>query len=295
MSFLRSERASRLECWLERCGLVAFLLGSLLLAAISSFAQSPPKKDFADKDQLTKRLLALDLPAKDPPALPANVIVEKLMAASARRSAQLRGFEGTRFYRLQYHGFLGTREATMQVLVTFTAPDRRDFSVISQTGSKLLLNRVLLKLLDSEREAYRNQSQIELSPANYEFDFIGIEKNGNDSCYVLGVRPRKENKFLYRGKIWIDARDFAVVRMQGQPAKSPSFWIRDTQIDTNWAKVDDFWLIQHNHSASHIRMGGMADLNIDYSDYQITGVGLGAKGRSQNPQLPDPSSVTPQR
>ena len=132
MSFLRSEQASGLECWLERCELAAFLLGSLLLAAITSFAQSLPKKDFADKDQLTKRLLAIDLRAKDPPALPANVIVEKLMAASARRSAQLRGFDGTRFYRLQYHGFLGTREATMRVLVTFTAPDRRDFSVISQ-------------------------------------------------------------------------------------------------------------------------------------------------------------------
>ena len=44
-----------------------------------------------------------------------EVIVEKLLAASARRSAQLRGFRGTRQYNLQYRGLFGTREATMQV------------------------------------------------------------------------------------------------------------------------------------------------------------------------------------
>jgi hypothetical protein len=82
--------------------------------------------------------------------------------------------------------------------------------------------------------------------------------------------------------------------MEGQPAKSPSFWIKDTHIDSTWAKVGEFWLIQHSQSVSHIRMGGLATLTIDYSDYQITEAGR-AQGREQTPQLPDPSSVTPQR
>jgi hypothetical protein len=294
MSFLRSDWIS-VEDWPERVGLAPLLVVSLLLAGSNSLAQTLPK-DSPDKDQVTKRLLAIDLRAKEPPALPASVIVDKLMSTSARRSAQLQGYRGTRFYHLQYHGFLGTREATMQVLATFNAPDQRNFTVVSQTGSKLLLNRVLLKLLDSEREAFRNQRQVELNPANYDFDFLGVEKVTDSSpCYVLEVRPRKDNKFLYRGKIWVDAYDFAVVRMQGQPAKSPSFWIKDTQIDANWGKVGGFWLTQHNHSVSHIRLGGMADLTIDYTDYQITGVGPGTQGRSQSPALPDPSSVTPQR
>jgi hypothetical protein len=157
-----------------------------------------------------------------------------------------------------------------------------------------LLNRVLLKLLESEREAFRNQSQIELSPANYNFESLGLEQTDSYPCYVLSVQPRKENKFLYRGKVWIDANDFALSRMEGQPAKSPSFWIRDTKIDSNWKKVGDFWLIQRSRSVSHIRLGGTATLTIDYSDYQITGVGR-AQGYGRTPELPDPSSVTPQR
>jgi len=180
------------------------------------------------------------------------------------------------------------------VLATYTAPDKHDYTVVSQSGSKLLINRVLLKLLDSEREALRNRSQVELSPANYDFDALGTEPlQGAGPCYILGVRPRKDNKFLYRGKIWVDAQEFAVVRMEGRPAKSPSFWIKETEIDSNWQKVAGFWFIQHTRSVSHIRLGGTATLTIDYRDYQIT-AGGSTKGHGQSAQLPDPGSVTPQ-
>jgi hypothetical protein len=238
-----------------------------------------------------------DLKAQDPPMLSVDEIVQKVMAANARRSAELRGFQGKRRYDLQYHGLLGGREASMEVLATYSAPDERTFSVVSQSGSKLLLNRVLLKLLDSEKEAFEHRKQVELSPENYKFDLVGADRTAEgNSCFVLSVKPRKQNKFLYAGKIWVDARDFAVVRMEGEPAKSPSFWIRDTQIDSNWEKVGNFWFIAHNHSVSHIRMGGVATLTIDYDDYQITGVDRrAAKSQAQGPILPEPASVTPQR
>jgi len=283
MNFLRCEQRQVKTC----------VLYLLLVLALKPQLEAQGRRSPEHKDQLRDRLLSLDSGSK-PSTLAADIVVNKLMATSARRSAELRGFRAIRTYALQYHGFLGTREAGMKVIATYTAPDKFDFSVISQNGSKLLLNRVLLKLLDSEREAFRNRSQIELSPANYNFESLGFEQAEGDPSYVLSVQPRKENKFLYRGKVWIDANDFALSRMEGQPAKSPSFWIRDTQIDSNWKKVGDFWLIQHSRSVSHIRLGGTATLTIDYSDYQITGVGH-AQGHGQTPELPDPSSVTPQR
>jgi hypothetical protein len=229
--------------------------------------------------------------------LSVDEIVQKFMTANARRSAELRGFQGKRKYNLQYRGLLGGREASMEVLATYSAPDERTFSVISQSGSKLLLNRVLLKLLDSEKEAFAHRKQVELSPENYKFELVGADRTADgSSCFVLAVKPRKQNKFLYAGKIWVDAHDFAVVRMEGEPAKSPSFWVRDTQIQSSWKKVGNFWLIAHNHSVSHIRMGGAATLTIDYDDYQITGVDRrSAKSQSQGPILPEPASVTPQR
>lgn len=220
-----------------------------------------------------------------------------MTAANARRSAELRSFQGKRWYHLQYHGFLGGRDASMEVLATYTAPDQRSFSVVSESGSKLLLNRVLLKLLDSEHQAFEKRKQIELSPANYNFELEGVQSSpdGHES-YVLKVKPRKPSEFLYNGKVWIDASDFVITHMEGEPAKSPSFWIRDTKIDSNWNKVGNFWFIAHNQSVSHIRMGGMATLTIDYGDYQVTSVDRrAAANQSQSPELPDPASVTPQR
>lgn len=294
MNFLRYERM-RMRPWV----LVALSLTAAFALTRSPQAQSTKaasrKRPAEQKSAVGDRLLSLDLNPKNPRPLPADTVVQNMMETSARRSAELRGYRTTRTYHLQYHGFLGSRDAGMKVISTYTAPDKLGFSVISQNGSKLLLNRVLLKLLDSERDAVRNPSQIELSPANYRFASQGIDHvTDADPCYLLDVQPRKENKFLYHGKVWIDAHDFALARLEGHPAKSPSFWIKDTQIDSTWTKVDGFWLIQHTRSVSRVRLGGMATLTIDYSDYQITGTGH-AQGHSQHPQLPDPSSVTPQR
>lgn len=235
--------------------------------------------------------------AKAQSSLSVQAIVEKMTAANARRAAELRGFQGKRWYHLQYHGLLGGRDASMEVLATYSAPDRREFTVISENGSHVLLNRVLLKLLDSERQAFENRKQFELGPANYKFELVDTEHGSTgNTYYVLSVKPRTNNEFLYHGKIWVDADDFAVVRMEGEPAKSPSFWIRDTQIKSNWEKIGDFWFISHNSSVSHIRMGGTATLTIDYGDYQVTGVDRrAARTQEQGPDLPNPAAVTPQR
>jgi hypothetical protein len=291
MSFRRCERSGSGHKAVAAVAVALFLVGS------SSPAQRPLPRNSPQSQKASTNLLAADLRVKDPPALTAKAIVEKMMSANGRRSAELRGYQAIRSYNLEYRGLLGSRSAEMKVIARYTAPDQRNFSVISQSGSKLLLNRVLLKLLDSEKEASRNQKQVELSPANYQFDFLGTDRMpGGALCYLLAVKPQHDNKFLYRGKIWVDASDFAVVRMQGQPAKSPSFWIKDTEINANWEKVGNFWFIKQNHSLSHIRMGGMADLTIEYADYQITGVDTHSpRNRNESPVLPDPSSVTPQR
>jgi hypothetical protein len=279
--------------------LVAFVAGDLR-AQISTPARSPARE--LSSAEISVFLIAqYSRPSHSqaPGAAKSSVdaIVEKMTAASARRMAELRGFQGKRWYHLQYRGFLGGREASMEVLATYSAPNKRDFAILSESGSHLLLNRVLLKLLDSERRAYENKKQFELTPANYNFELLGTERAPDGrSCYVLSVKPRKTNEFLYSGRIWVDINDFAVVHMEGQPAKTPSFWIRDTHIDSNWEKVGDFWFIAHNSSVSHIRMGGTAVLTIDYGDYQVTGIDRrSAKNQGQGAELPDPASVTPQR
>jgi hypothetical protein len=236
-----------------------------------------------------------DADVHSPPLLSTDVIVQRLMAANAQRSQALRGYRGTRAYHLEYHGLFGSHEAGMQVEAVYTAPDRKDFKILSQSGSKLLINRVLLKLLSSEQEAQKEQSrqELEISPKNYDFAMAGIEHTAGEDFYVLEVSPKGKSKYLYRGKLWVDARDFAAARMLGEPARNPSLWVSHTQIEYRWAKIGGFWLPVHNESVTQVRMGGKAVLTIDYTDYQITGATRSAvRGRSDNPTLPDPSAVS---
>jgi hypothetical protein len=160
----------------------------------------------------------------------------------------------------------------MQVEATYVAPDKKDFKIVSQSGSKLLLNRVLLKLLDSEKEALQEplRQQTELSPRNYEFSLVETQHTPEGDFYVLALTPRQKSKFLYRGKIWVEARDMAVAHIESEPAKNPSFWISHTQIEHRYTKVGDFWLPAHNQSITQVRLGGKAVLTIDYTDYEIT-------------------------
>lgn len=88
---------------------------------------------------------------------------------------------------------------------------------------------------------------------------------------MLSVKPKTKNKYLFQGKIWVDAEQFAVVRIEGEPAKSPSFWIKDAKIETLYVNVNDFWLPAHHHSVTAVRLGGHADFSIEYKDYLIVG------------------------
>ncbi len=202
----------------------------------------------------------------------AEEIGRKLQERNAERTAALEQFNGTRVYRMQYRGFPSDRDAEMVVKVIYSAPDAKEFSVVSESGSKFVIDHVFKKLLEGEQEAANseNRRNSALTSENYEFTSAGYETTPEGAEYVLNLLPKTKNKFLYRGRIWVDARDFAVVRIEGEPAKNPSWWIKKTEVKHRYVKVNDFWLPAENHTESLIRLGGRAILSIEYKDYKIT-------------------------
>ena len=198
-------------------------------------------------------------------------VVANLEQRNAQRAAALEQFEGTRIYRMEYRGFPSNRDAEMVVRVSFQAPNSEQFTVVSETGSKFVIDHVFKKLLEGEQEAAKgdNRHDTALTRANYNFELAGYETPPEGAQYVLNLLPRTKNKFLYHGKIWVDAKDFAVVRIEAEPGKNPSMWIKKTDIAHKYMKVDGFWLPAANHTESLIRMGGRASLSIEYRDYKI--------------------------
>lgn len=226
------------------------------------------------------------------PALPLEDVVRNLQQKNAQRAAALSGFEGTRVYRMQYHGFPSDRDAEMEVDVTYHAPNAKQFSVVSSKGSKFIIDHVFKKLLEGEQEAANdeNRRRTALSTENYDFSLAGFEHSVDGDRYVLDLLPKTKNKFLYRGKIWVDAKDFAVMRIEGEPGKNPSFWIKKTEIAHKYVKVNEFWLPAENHTESVIRLGGTAILTIEYRDYKITSAASQARVEKER-QDPNPSPI----
>ena len=215
----------------------------------------------------------LDPPAATPvPLLSTEEIVTRMVERNLERARALGAYQGTRIYRLEYRGFPSSRSADMTVEVKYRSPGTKDFRIRSENGSKLILDRIFKRILQTEKEALseENQSRVALNQDNYRFALAGFETMPTGPSYVLSVEPRTDNKLLYRGRIWVDAEDFAVVRLEGSPAKNPSFWTKETKIEQVYAKVGNFWLPLSNRSSSDIRLGGRASFSIDYQDYQIT-------------------------
>jgi len=199
-------------------------------------------------------------------------VVENLVGMNLRRARALHSYHGSRTYRVEYRGFPSTTRAEMVVDVKYRAPGTKDFTIRSSTGSKLIIDKVFKKLLQAEEDALAADAQrgTALNCENYDFRLAGYEGSQSRSMYVLVVEPRTKNKYLFRGRIWVDAEDFAVVRVEAEPAKNPSFWTKDSQIEQSYVKVSDFWLPERNRSISSIRVGGRAELTIDYKNYKIT-------------------------
>ena len=205
-------------------------------------------------------------------ALTTDEIVQRMTEMNRQRASALRVYEGTRVYRADYKGFPSDRKAEMVVSVNYVSPATKEFKVQSATGSKVIIDKVFNKALESEVEALNSETQktIALNKDNYTFELLRVEGEGSSRTYVLAVEPKKKSKFLYRGTIWVDGKDFAVSRIEAEPAKNPSFWTRNVRITQQYRKVGDFWLPARNESSSSIRLGGHANFTIDYQDYRIT-------------------------
>jgi len=185
------------------------------------------------------------------------------------RAAALRDYEVTRCYVLT-----GTRfgnQAAMGVRVNYSYPGRKNMEVLWTTGSRFLQTRVLRRVLEAEVEAARDgiRDQTRFNSRNYTFRPAGVESIEGRTAYVYELEPKANRRFLVRGRIWIDAEDAAVARIEGEPLEATSFWVRSVQIVQNYRKVGSFWLISSNHADAEVRLFGPAHLAVEYQEYRV--------------------------
>jgi hypothetical protein len=203
-----------------------------------------------------------------------DLSLAKLLEHNHRREARLLQYSVPRTYRVQNDK--GKVRAEIQVVLHYRAPGTKEFELVSETGSGLIRSRVFKPLMESEVEtaAGRNRHDSSISPDNYTFNQLGEEEVDGHHCFVVQATPKRNDTYLFKGKIWIHAAEFAVVQIAGQPAKNPSFWIKQVDFVRRNQKIGEFWLPLKDESITQIKIAGKNILTVDYAHYEIARVGV---------------------
>ncbi len=206
--------------------------------------------------------------ANESPSLPtAEEIVARMGSRDLRRQVSIEGYAGMRRYVLDNQHL--HKRAEMLVQVQGDPDGTKHFEVVSEDGWKAAHKHVLRKMLESESETSHPEARAKsrINPENYDFKVAGREVIDGRTAYVLEVSPKRKEKYLFRGRIWVDAEDYALARAEGQPAKNPSFWTKSTHFVQIYQKSGLLWFPRSTQSVTEAHIFGTTDVNIEYFDY----------------------------
>ena len=201
-------------------------------------------------------------------ALPdGNALAVKLMAQDAQRQVLAAGYHGMRRYVLDNERM--NKHAEIVVRVDCGADGIKHFELVSQEGWKGAWKHVISRMIASEAEASGSETKLKtrMSPDNYEFHTVRSALLGDRMAYVVDIVPKRQEERLIQGQAWIDAQDYAVVRIEGEPAKNPSFWVRSVHFVHTYQKSGSLWFPETTQSETEVRIFGETNLTIHYFDY----------------------------
>lgn len=195
-------------------------------------------------------------------------IVDRMQRAIRERELRLQDYEVLRTYAV-HNGLTGMR-AELEVRMRYKG-GKKEFEVINERGSRFLRSRVLKKLIKAEQEASREERKqgTEINEENYQFSLERIAELPYGRYYVLRIKPRRKDKYLLDGLIWVIDGDFAIVQIVGRPARRPSFWTRRIHFIHQYTKVNDFWLPASNQTEARVFLFGKSTVSIRYREYRI--------------------------
>ena len=105
-------------------------------------------------------------------------------------------------------------------------------------------------------ESVPAQSSSEITRQNYEFIFLRQEKLGGVLVYLLRMIPKRREKNLLNGLVWVDTKTFRIQRIEGTPTKKPSLWLKSLDITLQYTELGGLWLPTYMTATAVVRLAG---------------------------------------
>jgi hypothetical protein len=229
-------------------------------------------------------------------APPAETIIARLAQARAENRVRLRPYTVTRDYKL-FGKDKSTAKSEVIADVVFVPPDSKKYTIEETNGSGL--GQILVRrMLANEAEVAKDYVATDISADNYDFRFLREADASGQHCYVLELLPRRIERHLLHGNIWVDANTYLLRRMEGKPAQPPSWWVRDVSVTFVYGDVGGMWLQTATEAAADVRILGHTTMVSRDVKYQITELVATAASAQTNllellPRRPFRPSVIP--
>lgn len=177
----------------------------------------------------------------------------------------------------------GSRSGWLEAITEYAPQSGFRYEITAEGGSGYIRSKVLRALLEGERDVItqRETARSSLARANYVFQGDGIDAEG--LANVL-LSPRRRERVLIAGRMFLEPSDGRLVRLQGQLAKSPSFWVKDVEIVRSYEQIDGAVMPVALQSNAQVRFLGLATLRMTYTYSHIDGRPVQA-GSPQAPGL----------
>lgn len=155
------------------------------------------------------------------------------------------------------------------------------WSVLALGGSDLVLRKVLLPALEAEEEILaRGPATSEFTPANYVFRELPSEAG----LARVGLTPRRKDKLLVDGALFLSPDDGGLVRVAGRLARSPSFWTTRVEVAREYALIAGVRMPVLVTAVAHVRLAGRSTFSMRY-DYEMVNGALVLPVRNDSKSL----------
>ncbi len=192
-----------------------------------------------------------------PPNL--NSILDSLERTEEQNPALSRPHKVTREYKV-FQGDDPKPISDVTTQISFTPPDIKTFKITDSQGSPRG-KKIVIAILEQEIASAKEGHQHDISRSNYDFVFLREQNFGVVPEYVLHIIPKRKEKGLLLGDIWVDAKTYRIRQIIGVPLKTPSFWVKDLHITVQFADVNGMWIPVSVDAIATIRFLGIYSLS----------------------------------
>jgi hypothetical protein len=159
----------------------------------------------------------------------------------------------------------------MEVSTTYLKDKGKTYKIVSEAGSRTG-RFVLKKILQNEEQISHGDERNDLliTTRNYDMSLpdSAVHELDKRDCLVLQIKAKRSSPYLLDGKIWVDATNYHVVRVEGTAAAASALTGRPT-IERDYTDVDGVPVAIHARSVSNQLLLGETVLNIKYENYRL--------------------------